>query len=68
MVRNAMQGNLKKAKLNFTLIYGSTRKNRLGIRFVKYLSEQIKLKGHFPNIVDPLNTKLPMLDKSFDVG
>ena len=65
MVRNAMQGNLKKAKLNFTLIYGSTRKNRLGIRFVKYLSEQIKLKGHFPNIVDPLNTKLPMLDKRF---
>ena len=35
MVRNAMQKNLKKAKLNFTLIYGSTRKNRLGIRFVK---------------------------------
>ena len=65
MVKNTMQRNLKKAKLNFTLIYGSTRKKRLGIRFVKYLSEQIKLKGHSPNIVDPLNTKLPMLDKRF---
>ena len=57
MVRNSMQRNLKKAKLNFTLIYGSTRKNRLGIRFVNYLSEQIKLKGHSPNIIDPLKYK-----------
>ena len=32
---------------------------------LNYLSEQIKLKGHFSNIVDPLNTKLPMLDKRF---
>ena len=65
MVRNSMQKSLKRDKLNFTLIYGSTRKNRLGIRFVNYLSKQIKLKGHLPNIVDPLNAKLPMLDKRF---
>ena len=30
-----------------------------------YIKNQIKLKGHLPNIVDPLNTKLPMLDKRF---
>ncbi len=65
MVRNSMQKSLKRDKLNFTLIYGSTRKNRLGIRFVNYLSKQIKLKGHLPNIVDPLIAKLPMLDKRF---
>ena len=43
--------NIKNIKLNFTLIYGSTRK-RLGIRFVNYLQKQIKLKGHNSNIVD----------------
>ena len=43
MVKNAMQKNIKNIKLNFALIYGSTRKNRLGIRFVNYLQKQINL-------------------------
>ena len=30
-----------KNKLKFALVYGSTRKKRLGIRFVKYLANQI---------------------------
>ena len=65
MVKNAMQKNIKNIKLNFTLIYGSTRKKRLGIRFVNYLQKQIKLKGHNSNIVDPLKAKLPLLDKRY---
>jgi len=65
MVKNAMQKNIKNIKLNFALIYGSTRKNRLGIRFVNYLQKQIKLKGHYSNIVDPLKAKLPLLDKRY---
>ena len=65
MVKNTMQKNIKKAKLNFSLIYGSTRKKRLGIRFVDYLKEQIKLKGHSAYIVDPLKAKLPLLDKRY---
>ena len=35
---------IKKNIFNFTIIYGSTRKNRVGIRFVYYLANQIKLK------------------------
>ncbi len=65
MVKNAMQKNIKNIKLNFALIYGSTRKNRLGIRFVNYLQKQIKLKGYNSNIVDPLKAKLPLLDKRY---
>ena len=30
-----------KNKLKFALVYGSTRKKRVGIRFVKYLANQI---------------------------
>ena len=66
MVKNTMQKNIKKNKFNFTIIYGSTRKNRLGIRFVNYLANQIKLKGHKANIVDPLTCEsLPLLNKRF---
>ncbi len=65
MVKNTMQKNIKKKKLNFTIVYGSTRKNRLGIRFVYYLANQIKLRGHKSNIIDPLIAKLPMLNKRF---
>tara|TARA_S200000501_G_C20784532_1_gene726549 strand:+ start:100 stop:678 length:579 start_codon:yes stop_codon:yes gene_type:complete len=60
-----MQKSLKTYKYNFAIIYGSTRKNRLGIRFVNYINNQIKLKGHKTNIVDPLVTKLPLLDKRY---
>ena len=65
MVKNTMQKNIKKNIFNFTIIYGSTRKNREGIRFVYYLANQIKLKGHKAIIVDPLIAKLPMLNQRF---
>ena len=55
-----------KKKLKFSLVYGSTRKKRLGIRFVKFLKDQILKNGHVPSIIDPLENKLPLLDKRFD--
>ena len=55
-----------KNKLNFALVYGSTRKKRLGIRFVKYLANQISKNKHIPMIIDPLENKLPLLDKRFE--
>ena len=55
-----------KNKLKFAIVYGSTRKKRLGIRFVKYLANQISKNKHTPMIVDPLENKLPLLDKRFD--
>ena len=53
-------------KLKFAIVYGSTRKKRLGIRFVKYLADQISKNKHIPMIIDPLENKLPLLDKRFD--
>ena len=55
-----------KEKLKFAILYGSTRKKRLGIRLVKYLNDQIKKNKHTPCIVDPLQYKLPLLDKRFE--
>ena len=55
-----------KNKLKFALIYGSTRKKRLGIRFVNYLANQILKSKHVPMIIDPLENKLPLLDKRFE--
>ena len=51
-----------KNKLKFALVYGSTRKKRVGIRFVKYLANQIVKNKHVPMIIDPLENKLPLLD------
>ena len=59
-----MQGDMIK-KLNFTILYGSTRRKRLGIRFAEYIKKQIKSKGHLSSIIDPLETKLPLLDKRY---
>ena len=55
-----------KNKLKFALVYGSTRKKRVGIRFVKYLANQISKNKHVPMIIDPLEYKLPLLDKRFE--
>lgn len=55
-----------KKRLKFALLYGSTRKKRLAIRFVKYLFNQIKDNNHLPYIIDPLENKLPMLDKRYE--
>jgi len=55
-----------KKKLKFAIVYGSTRKKRLGIRFVKFLEGQVLKNGHTPYIIDPLENKLPLLDKRFD--
>ena len=55
-----------KQKLKFALIYGSTRKKRLGIRFVKYLYNQILDKNYKPYIIDPLEYKLPLLDRRYE--
>ena len=55
-----------KNKLKFALVYGSTRKKRLGIRFVRYLANQISKNKHLPMIIDPLENKLPLLDKRFE--
>ncbi len=53
-------------KIKFALLYGSTRKNRVGIRLVKYLANEIKSANHTAYTIDPLIDKLPLLDKRYE--
>ena len=55
-----------KKKLKFSIIYGSTRKKRVGIRFAKFLKNSIIESGNEAYIIDPLEKKFPMLDKRYD--
>ena len=64
MVKKSVQRDIIK-KYNFTILYGSTRRKRLGIRFVEFIKNQINNKGHRSSIVDPLEIKLPLLDKRY---
>ena len=64
MVKKSVQRDIVK-KFNFTILYGSTRKKRLGIRYVEYLKNQIYSKGHLPYVIDPLEIRLPLLDKRY---
>ena len=55
-----------KKKLKFSIIYGSTRKKRVGIRFAKFLKNSIIESGNEAYIIDPLEKKFPMLDKRYE--
>ncbi len=52
-------------ELTISLIYGSVRTERMGIRAAKYLEKKLlerKVKVHF---IDPLEYQLPLLDKMY---
>ena len=47
------------------VIYGSVRAERQGIRAARFVVERLRLRGHEPVLVDPLEKPLPMLDKMY---
>ncbi len=51
--------------LNIPIFYGSVRSNRQGIKAVKFLENKIKERGWAPIIIDPIEYKLPLLDKMY---
>lgn len=51
--------------LNITLLYGSYRTVRLGIRAIKYITKQLENRGHTVTFVDAMAYDLPMLDKRY---
>lgn len=51
--------------LNITLIYGSYRENRLGIRAVKYIERMLKEHKHQVTFIDAKEINLPMLNKRY---
>lgn len=48
-----------------SLIYGSVRSNRKGIRVAKYLSNKLSERNIHVHFIDPAIYKLPLLDKMY---
>jgi len=51
--------------LHISIIYGSTREGRLGIKFAKYLHNEFNKRGNITNLIDPLDLKLDPLIKRY---
>ncbi len=51
--------------LNVTVIYGSVRSQRLGIRAAHFIIKMLKGRKHKVTLVDPLELKLPLLDRRY---
>src|SRR3989344_2024085 len=58
-------GNLFFMALDVIVIYGSVRSTRQGIKAAKFVVNTFKKRGHTVTLVDPLETKLPLIDKLY---
>jgi NAD(P)H-dependent FMN reductase len=52
-------------RYKISVLYGSVRTNRQGIRAVTFISNQLKSKGFDVQVIDPMLLPLPFLDKMF---
>jgi NAD(P)H-dependent FMN reductase len=48
-----------------SLLYGSVRSDRKGIRAAKYFQQLLKERGHKVHFIDPIVDQLPLLDKMY---
>lgn len=48
-----------------SVLYGSVRSNRNGIRAARFIESQLKSRGHNTHLLDPKEVDLPILDKMF---
>ena len=51
--------------LTISIIYGSVRSDRQGIKVAKFLENKLKERGIKVHFIDPLKYKLPLLDKMY---
>ena len=51
--------------LNVAIIYGSVRSERQGIKAAKYLYQKIEKRGIGVSLIDPMEYKIPFLDKMY---
>lgn len=52
-------------KVTVSIIYGSVRTDRVGIKAAKYLENKLLERGIKVHFIDPLEYKLPLLDKMY---
>jgi NAD(P)H-dependent FMN reductase len=51
--------------LDLLIIYGSVRQARQGIKAVQFIQGECSKRGHRATIIDPVELKLPLLDKMY---
>jgi NAD(P)H-dependent FMN reductase len=51
--------------LNFPVILGSVRHNRIGIRVARYMVNALRRRGHEAPLIDPVEYPLPLLDRMY---
>ena len=51
--------------LQFAVFFGSVREKRQGIKYARFLTTQLAARGHAVSLIDPLEYRLPLLDKMF---
>ena len=51
--------------LDVLVIYGSVRSERQGIRAARFALETCRRRGHRANLVDPMEDRLPLLDRMY---
>jgi NAD(P)H-dependent FMN reductase len=51
--------------LNLTVIFGSVRSDRRGIRAVRFLERAFAERGHAVTTIDPVQYPLPLLDRMY---
>lgn len=52
-------------KLNLLVLYGSVRSERQGIKAARFVTETCRKRGHEVFLVDPLEFRLPLLDRMY---
>jgi NAD(P)H-dependent FMN reductase len=51
--------------LMIPVLLGSVRSDRQGIKAARYIIRQLERRGHQPELVDPMEKKLPLLDRMY---
>jgi NAD(P)H-dependent FMN reductase len=51
--------------LEFLIVYGSVRSARQGIKLARFLVRQVEARGHRAHLIDPLEVRLPLLDRMY---
>ncbi len=52
-------------KLNMLVFYGSVRRNRQGIKAARFVLNELEARGHQPELIDPMEYRLPLLDRMY---
>jgi NAD(P)H-dependent FMN reductase len=56
---------IEAASMNITVIVGSVRSDRIGIRAARFVVRSFRERGHDVTLVDPAETALPLLDRMY---